>query len=347
MRREIFRMERARAVELFRRAPYVHLATTTAAGTPVLRTLHGVVVGDWLCFHGAPAGEKLESIGREAVVSCEEMVAEIPSWFSDPERACPATTYYESAQAHGMLEAVGDAAEKGRALQALMERFQPEGRHVPIAHDHPLYKKAVEGILIVRVSLERLDGKSKMGQNRKPEELARILELLWRRGRAGDVEAIERIRLANPDLPLPDLLRGPGGTTLTVAPSAADAAVCARLLEGTYWTLGLTQERIAAAHLGPGAWILARDPRGEIVCTARALADGAKHAWVYDVITRPDWRRRGLAARVMETLLDHPLVRGTTCVRLNTRDAQPLYARFGFQLIHSDDTGRHTMMLSR
>jgi nitroimidazol reductase NimA-like FMN-containing flavoprotein (pyridoxamine 5'-phosphate oxidase superfamily)/GNAT superfamily N-acetyltransferase len=338
-------MERVRAVELLRRAPFVHLATTSSTGTPILRTLHGAIVDDWICFHGAPAGEKLEAIGREAVVSAEEMVAEIPSYFSDPERACPATTFYEAVQAHGVLEPVGDAVYKARALQALMERYQPEGGHVPITADHPLYKKAVEGILILRVSLERLDGKSKMGQNRKPEELAQLLERLWRRGRPGDVQAIERIRAAIPVTP--PFLTGPGGTTLSVAPGPRDAAQVAALLDGTYWSIGVDKERIARAQLGPCAWIVARDGAGDVVSSARALADGAKHAWIFDVITRPDRRGQGLAKRVMGLLLDHPLTRDCIVLRLNTRDAQQLYEGFGFSTTHVDATGRVTMTLSR
>ena len=54
---------------------------------------------------------------------------EIPSWFVDPERACPATTYYESAMARGRLVAVDHPDDKARVLSTLMGRFQPEGRH--------------------------------------------------------------------------------------------------------------------------------------------------------------------------------------------------------------------------
>ena len=55
-------------------------------------------------------------------------------YFSDGERACPATTLYRSAQAHGTLEEVTSRADKARVLQALMEKYQPEGKHVPIDH---------------------------------------------------------------------------------------------------------------------------------------------------------------------------------------------------------------------
>src|SRR5436305_15343562 len=87
MRREQhFGMKRADALAFLGRATVHHLATTNRAGAPILRVVHGVVEDDALYFHGAPAGEKMDALGREAVISVEEVVAEIPSWFADPER---------------------------------------------------------------------------------------------------------------------------------------------------------------------------------------------------------------------------------------------------------------------
>src|SRR5438309_653515 len=115
MRREgHFRMSREDAVALLERGPVVRLASTTPAGEPVLRTVHGVIADGAIAFHGAPAGEKLECVGRAAVLAAEEIVAEIPSYFIDPERACPATTLYLSAQVHGAIEEVADAEAKAR-----------------------------------------------------------------------------------------------------------------------------------------------------------------------------------------------------------------------------------------
>ncbi len=331
MRREQYRMDRARALALLQRAPVVHLATTTPDGAPVLKTVHGVVVDDALCFHGAPAGEKSESLGRAAVLGAEEIVAEIPSYFVDPERACPATTYYESVQVHGVLEEVTDLDAKARVLGALMSRFQPEGGHVPITADHPMYKSAVKGILIVRVSLERLDGKGKLGQNRKPEELALILLRLWERGTPADLAAIERVREANPSVPPPAFLAAPDGVQLHMCRlTAADAARAADLLEGAYWNAGVSRETIERSHLGATVWVGARDQRGRLIASARANSDGAKHAWIYDVIVDPEWRGRGLARAVLRLLLAHPAIRHVRNVRLGTRDAQRLYQGLGF-----------------
>jgi len=331
MRKEIFRMDRAEAVGLLQRSEVVHLASTTADGAVVLRTVHGVVVRGALAFHGAPAGEKMEIVGREAVVSAEEVVAAIPSYFIDPERACPATTLYRSVQVHGRVVRVDDAEEKAEVLSALMHRFQPEGGHVPISAGDPLYKKAVAGIMVLKVSLEQLDGKAKLAQNRSPEERQRLMAKLWERGLDGDPAAIELMRAANPGTPLPEFLRAPEGVSLSVVLGPADAPVAAELLVDAYWNAGFSSEEIAAAHLGSAAWVGARDAQGVLIATARAIGDGAKRAWIYDVMIAAPWRGRGLGEALMRLLLDHPAVRGTRRVYLGTRDAQSFYERLGFR----------------
>src|SRR5262245_54745872 len=200
MRLEIYRMQREASLDLLERMPTVHIATTLPDGTPVMRTVHGVVVDNYLAFHGAPAGEKVNAIGRTAVASAEEVIAPIPSYFIDPERACPATTYYLSVQVHAVIERATNAEFKARVLAALMRKLQPEGGHVPLDAKHPLYRNAVKQILVLRMSLDRVDGKSKLGQNRTADQLAGVIEALWRRGWAGDSRAIDLVRRANPEV---------------------------------------------------------------------------------------------------------------------------------------------------
>jgi GNAT superfamily N-acetyltransferase/nitroimidazol reductase NimA-like FMN-containing flavoprotein (pyridoxamine 5'-phosphate oxidase superfamily) len=330
MRRREFAMSPAEARAFLATRSVFQLASTTPDGEPLLRTLHGVVVDDLLAFHAAPKGEKSESVGRAAVAVADELVATVPSTFFDPVRACPATTYYRSVAVHGAIEEVTDRAHKARVLQALMEKLQPEGGHAPITADDPLYRPAVNGLLVAGLRLERVVGKAKLAQNRSPAEVTALLESLWRRGDPGDTRALELIRDANPDAAAPDFLRGPDGVTLHAwLPDDAAEAVAA-LLDGTYWNAGLSPARLAAAQRGSTAWIGARDASGRVIASARAISDGAKRAWIYDVIVAPAWRGRGLGAALMRVLLDHPAVRAVTTVMLGTRDAQPLYARFGF-----------------
>jgi nitroimidazol reductase NimA-like FMN-containing flavoprotein (pyridoxamine 5'-phosphate oxidase superfamily)/GNAT superfamily N-acetyltransferase len=338
MRREIYRMGSEEAVRFLARAPMIHVASTTPSGAPLIRTVHGVVVDGAIAFHGAPAGEKTETIGREAVVSAEEVIASIPSYFVDPERACPATTYYHSVQVHGPIEEVTDPAAKARVLGVLMAKYQPEGGHVPLDAEHPLYRKPVAGLLVLRVSLERLDGKAKLGQNRSAAELGHILERLWRRGLPGDPRAIDLVRAANAERiarssegPLvAPFLAAPEGTTLLCAPEPHHAEQAGALLVGAYWNQGLSAATIAAAHLGATAWVAAVDQSGTLIGTARAISDRAKRAWIYDVMVIPTWRKRDLGRALMRLLLDHPAVRRVVNVHLHTRDQQRFYENFGF-----------------
>lgn len=330
MRRAEFELTRADAIGLLSELPVVHLASTLADGTPVLRTVHPVVVGDRVCFHSAPKGEKTALVGRPAVLQAEEPIATVPSTFFDPEKACPATTYYRSVQVHGVLEELEDAHGKARVLQALMEKLQPEGGHVPITAGDPRYRGPVNGLLVVGVRLDRVAGKAKLAQNRTPAQIARLLEQLWERGADGDARALELVRAANPDAPTPAFLAAPAGVTLHAWLPASAATDAARLLAGEYWNDVFTHADLVAAHRGATAWIGARDAAGALVASARAIADGGKLAWIYDVIVAPAWRGRGLGQALMRLLLDHPRVRGCKRVWLGTRDAQSLYARFGF-----------------
>ncbi len=326
-------MPHAEAVALMARAPVVHLASTTGGGEPVLRTVNAVVVRGDVCFHGAPAGEKTEAVGRPAVVAAEEVVAPLPSYFVDPERACPATTLYRSAQAHGPIQRIDDPDRKAEVLAALMAKYQPEGGHVPIDARHPLYAKAIAGLMVLAVPIERLDGKAKLAQNRSPEERRAIMERLWGRGLPGDPAAIEAIRAACPSTPDPAFLIPPSGApgiALVCAPRPSEADAAADLVVGAYWNHDMPRDAIVRAHLGSSAWVCARDGEGRVVATARAIGDQSKRAWIYDVMVALAWRRRGVGEAVVRLLLDHPAIRHTRRVYLATRDAQAFYVRLGF-----------------
>jgi GNAT superfamily N-acetyltransferase/nitroimidazol reductase NimA-like FMN-containing flavoprotein (pyridoxamine 5'-phosphate oxidase superfamily) len=331
MRRPEFAMTDECARAFLRQAEVLHLGMTRPDGAPVLRTLNAAVTDEWLFFHGAPAGEKAQCIGRPVVVQAEETVAAIPSYFTDPERACPATTFFRSVQVHGTLQRITDPEVKGDALQLIMQRYQPEGGHVPISFAAPLYRNAIRGVLVLGVRLEHVTGKAKLGQNKKPEEACVIMDRLWQRGAAGDARAIALMFDHHPESARPPRFRGPAGTWLwpQLAPTDADAA--AQLLEGQYWTRDVPSPQLREAQLGSTVWIGARDAEGRLVATARANSDGARHGYVSDVAVAPPFRGQGLGRALMELLLDHPALRRVAQVRLATADAQPFYERLGFE----------------
>jgi GNAT superfamily N-acetyltransferase len=87
---------------------------------------------------------------------------------------------------------------------------------------------------------------------------------------------------------------------------------------------------MARAHLGSQAWVVACERDERIVGSARAVSDGARFAWLMDVIVAPEHRGRGIGQALVHALLEHPVLRGVAYIGLRTRDAHGLYTRFGF-----------------
>jgi GNAT superfamily N-acetyltransferase/nitroimidazol reductase NimA-like FMN-containing flavoprotein (pyridoxamine 5'-phosphate oxidase superfamily) len=343
--KKVYRASEADGLRLFASAPSMRVASVDEQGMPLLRTVHGVVVDGRIAFHAGDHGGKLALLDKPVVLSVEDIVTEIPSTFIDPVMACPATTYFLSATAHGTLRRVEDREHKARVLRALMERFQPEGGYAPISLACPNYAREIDALLVAELVPERITAKHKLGQNRSGEVIEGVLERLFERGRPEDLRAIRLVREAHAEHPLPAFLRGANGSVLCVAPDARDADATAALLMDQYWTEDLSAECMRSAHLGSAAWVVARErDGGDVVASARAVSDGARFAYVLDVIVREDLRGRGLGRCVVNLLLQHPRVRAARRIGLRTRDAAGLYAPFGF--VPRVDTGDE-MMLAR
>jgi predicted FMN-binding regulatory protein PaiB len=70
-----------------------------------------------------------------------------------------------------------------------MRRYQPEGGFRAIDPGDPLYRGALRQLVAVRLAVERVKVKFKLGQNRPPETRRKIVEFLRERGRPNDVRA--------------------------------------------------------------------------------------------------------------------------------------------------------------
>jgi nitroimidazol reductase NimA-like FMN-containing flavoprotein (pyridoxamine 5'-phosphate oxidase superfamily)/ribosomal protein S18 acetylase RimI-like enzyme len=347
MRKAECKWDDKKAAALLAEAPTVHLASTTSEGEPVLRALHAVCIDGLIAFHGAKAGESKSCLGRRAVVSAERVVASIPSYFVDPERACPATTYYESVQAKGELVEVIDIDEKAKILAAMMTKYQAEGGYAALEAANPIYKKELKGLLVYAVRIEEMTGKFNLGQRRKGKELAGIVDGLWQRGEPGDLEAVDKIALARPEESL-SRLAGPAGSQLRCQFGERQITQVVDLLRGSYWNLNAGDHQIATAHRNSSAWVGALGEDDLVLGSGRALADGAKFAWILDVMVITQKQAQGIGTALMRMLLDHPKVRDCRSVGLVTRDAQDFYSKFGFEMVgrHSP-SGHHQMLLQR
>lgn len=166
------------------------LALVTADGSPRVIPLNFAAVGETVYFHGALAGEKFD-LCRDGGAPCSFAVTRpyslIPSTWTAPRYACPATHFFKSVEIRGRCGLVDDPAEKARALQALMEKYQPDGGFDPITADDPVYAKALAGVGVFRIRGD-WTGKEKFGVNERAELRRRWVEKLRERGAPRDLE---------------------------------------------------------------------------------------------------------------------------------------------------------------
>jgi len=161
-----------------------HLGIITPDGYPRVVPVNFVAVGETIYFHGAIRGEKFLAFHDrpKVTLSIDIPYALVPSYWRSEKYACPATQYFKSALVKGRGVIVEDADEKARALQALMEKHQPEGGYETIDPAVPHYAKALEHVGVYRVRCDSWSGKIKFGQD-EPEKLQRtFIEKLRERG---------------------------------------------------------------------------------------------------------------------------------------------------------------------
>ena len=118
----------------------------------------------------------------------------IPSYFSDPLLACPATAYFKSVLITGRAAIVEDLAEKAQVLQAMMTKLQPEGGHQPIEAEAKEYRGRLKGVAVVRIDSTSITGKFKFGQNLTADKRESVEEGLHKRGLEQDAETVELMR---------------------------------------------------------------------------------------------------------------------------------------------------------
>jgi nitroimidazol reductase NimA-like FMN-containing flavoprotein (pyridoxamine 5'-phosphate oxidase superfamily) len=169
-------------------------------GSPGLVALNFARIEDTIYFRGAPDGEKMRSLQRDPRVTF--MVADgfslVPSYFRDPERACPATQYYKAVVVHGSARIVNAREEKASALQAIMEKLQPEGGYRPITASDRFYRKSIDTTAVVALPIVEMTAKFKFGQNLPKRKRALVADQLIVRGASRDAETAAAMRAAKP-----------------------------------------------------------------------------------------------------------------------------------------------------
>jgi GNAT superfamily N-acetyltransferase len=118
------------------------------------------------------------------------------------------------------------------------------------------------------------------------------------------------------------------GFTVSTDPARLDVELVHAYLTRSYWAAGIPRdvvERSLRESLCFGVYEGTKQ-----VGFARLVTDLATFAYLADVFVLEEYRGRGLSKFLMETLLSHPDVSDVRRWHLVTRDAQGLYAQFGF-----------------
>ncbi|MBB3113657.1 hypothetical protein FHS18_005770 [Paenibacillus phyllosphaerae] len=199
MRRSEFEIgeEKIEDVEAFlREMSFGFLGTIDEEGMPAITPLNFAYVNQAIYFHGSRVGEKMRSIReqRSVTFAVAKEFAVIPSYFSDPLLACPATSYFKSVRIDGQAVVVDDPNEKALALEGLMQKLQPEGGYKTIDANDPDYVSRLKGVAVVRIDARRTVAKFKFGQNLKDVPRQAVEEGLAQRGAQHDEETIALIR---------------------------------------------------------------------------------------------------------------------------------------------------------
>ena len=149
MRRTDREKDKAFALEVFKKAEYLTLATLNPDNTPYCIPLNFVLFENRIYFHCAPEGKKLDNIKANNIVC----VTAVGDTRVIPEKM---TTRYESATATGRCVIVEDETEKINALMALCEKYAP-GYKEKAEMD---IKNMLHRTFVCKIEMEQITGKA-------------------------------------------------------------------------------------------------------------------------------------------------------------------------------------------
>lgn len=152
-----------RIIEFLNKQETGRICSIDKDGYPQIIPMNFVYARNAIYMHSHIKGEKLENIKRNSKVGFEvdQSLEFLPSYFTHPTDASQADTLYISVVIKGTGSIVTDREEKTFALNALMEKYQPEGQYEPIKPE----MEVVDEVAIIKVVPLSMRGKYKVGQH--------------------------------------------------------------------------------------------------------------------------------------------------------------------------------------
>jgi nitroimidazol reductase NimA-like FMN-containing flavoprotein (pyridoxamine 5'-phosphate oxidase superfamily) len=131
----------------------------------------------------------IDNIKRDSKVGFEvdKNLEFLPSYFSDPDDASLADTFYISVVIKGNAKIVEDKDEKVHALNGLMKKYQPEGGYLPMTSD----MEVLEHTAVIKVIPKEMNGKYKIGQNMSKKDKIDIANKILEKNSSTARETLE------------------------------------------------------------------------------------------------------------------------------------------------------------
>ena len=165
------------------------VASTDKEGFPQIIPMNFVFINEAIYMHSYTRGEKLDNIRANPKVGFEvdREVEFLPSYFSSPTDASQADTLYISVVIKGDGIIVNDMNEKTMALNALMEKYQPEGRYDKLTPDMPV----INEVAIIKVIPKTIKGKYKIGQHMEKSSRTELAKKILERNSPTAITTIQ------------------------------------------------------------------------------------------------------------------------------------------------------------
>ena len=164
------------------------IASLDKNGFPQIIPMNFVFLNDAIYMHSHTKGEKLDNIIQNSKVGFEvdKELEFLPSYFEDPKDASLADTLYISIVIKGKGIIIDDKAEKTLVLNALMKKYQPEGKYEPLTPE----MKVVDAVAIIKVLPYLITGKYKIGQHLQKNDKIELAKKILKRNSSTSRETL-------------------------------------------------------------------------------------------------------------------------------------------------------------
>jgi hypothetical protein len=165
------------------------IASMDENGYPQIIPMNFIFIDNVIYMHSHTRGEKLQNIQKNDKVGFEvdKNLEFLPSYFSDPNDASLADTFYISVVIKGKATIVTDKNEKTLALNGLMEKYQPEGGYEPINTQ----MNVLDEVAVIKINPNSIRGKYKIGQNLKNDAKIKLARKIFERNSVTSKNTLE------------------------------------------------------------------------------------------------------------------------------------------------------------